>query len=439
MIENDKKVQILNLFVKTATKKEGTSRREETFLKQENPRSFFAKAPDQRNACLCKAPSCFPIRKRSARDALVNAKRKKINRLFAAQHLDSPPHNAKQSPQPKEANVPTLFPSRIQFPNRLDLSHSPTPIKRLHRLSEKLGVEIWIKRDDFTGVLTTGNKVRKLEFLAAQAKHAGADTLITCGGIQSNHARATASVAAGLGMKSHLILRGEKPQNAEGNLLLDRILGADVTFVTPEEYQQRETIFARIEEEIKDQGRTPYSIPEGGSNATGAWGYIRAVEELRTQEKTLGLTFDSVVHAVGSGGTSAGFIAGKKMFGLGAHIYGVNVCDDREYFTKKILGIGQELQEQYRLPEITAEEINIVDGFVGRGYALNTPEELAQIVALARLEGVLLDPVYTGKAFIGMCQTLAQDKGFFGHRILFIHTGGLFGVFSKSEEFNQVL
>jgi D-cysteine desulfhydrase len=335
--------------------------------------------------------------------------------------------------------VPTLFPHRIQFPHRLDLSHSPTPVKRLHRLSEKLGVEVWIKRDDFTGVLTTGNKVRKLEFLAAEAKRAGADTLITCGGIQSNHARATASVAAGLGMKSHLILRGDSPQTAEGNLLLDRILGADITFVTHEEYQQREAVFARIEDQIQRDGHTPFSIPEGGSNATGAWGYIRAVEEIRTQEKTLGLTFDSIVHAVGSGGTSAGFIAGKKMFGLGAHIYGVNVCDDKDFFTKKIISIGQELSREYRLAEIAEEEINIVDGFVGQGYAKSTPEELRQIVELARLEGVLLDPVYTGKAFIGMCQTLTQDKGFFGNRILFIHTGGLFGVFSKSEEFSQVL
>jgi D-cysteine desulfhydrase len=335
--------------------------------------------------------------------------------------------------------VPTLFPNRVQFPQRLDLSHSPTPVKRLSRLSEKLGVEVWIKRDDFTGVLTTGNKVRKLEFLAAEAKRAGADTLITCGGLQSNHARATASVAAGLGMRSHLILRGEGPPIAEGNLLLDRILGAELTFVTPEAYQQREDVFARVEESLRQQGRRPFSIPEGGSNATGAWGYIRAVEEIRTQEKTLGLTFDAIVHAVGSGGTSAGFIAGKKLFGLGAQVYGVNVCDDRAYFTNKIVAIGQDLRREYRLDEIKEEEVNIIDGFVGEGYAKNTPDELREIVALARLEGVLLDPVYTGKAFIGMCETLKQDRGAFGQRILFIHTGGLFGVFSKSEEFNQVL
>lgn len=330
---------------------------------------------------------------------------------------------------------------RVPYPPRLDLAYLPTPLERLPRLSERLGVEVWVKRDDMTGALTTGNKVRKLEFLAAEAKAKGADVLVTCGGIQSNHARATAAIAARLGMGSYLILRGAPEDVPAGNLLLDRILGAEVRFVTPEEYKQRDTLFAQIEEELKQRGKTPYSIPEGGSNGVGAWGYIRAAEEIRFQEKTLGISFDSIVHAVGSGGTSAGLILGRRFFGLSARVLGVNVCDDRAYFVNRIREIGEDLAQRYKLPEgeIAEEEIDILDGYVGRGYAQNTPDELRQIVDLARLESVLLDPVYTGKAFRGMCDLLQKEPGALGRRILFLHSGGLFGVFAKKEEFSEVL
>jgi D-cysteine desulfhydrase len=329
---------------------------------------------------------------------------------------------------------------RLSYPPRLDLAYQPTPLERLPRLSERLGVEVWCKRDDMTGALTTGNKVRKLEFIAAEAKAQGADFLITCGGIQSNHARATAAIAARLGMGAHLILRGQ-PAAPEGNLLLDRALGAEVSFVTPEEYKRRDDAFTRVEEELKRRGKKPYSIPEGGSNGVGAWGYIRAVEEIRLQERTLGFTFDAVIHAVGSGGTSAGLILGKRLLGLPARVVGVNVCDDRAYFVQRIQEIGEDLARRYPLVPgaVAEEEIELLDGYVGRGYALSTPDELRAIVGLCREEGVMLDPVYTGKAFRGMCDVLKKDPKALGRRILFLHTGGLFGVFSKSAELAEVL
>jgi D-cysteine desulfhydrase len=314
-------------------------------------------------------------------------------------------------------------------------------------MSEKLSVELYLKRDDLTGMELSGNKVRKLEFILAEAMDQGADTVITCGGAQSNHARATAIAAVKLGLKSRLILRIPDPSDPppyEGNSLLDKIAGAEIVWVTPDEYKKRDEIFEREADSLRRVGRKPYSIPEGASNSLGAWGYIRAVEELARDLNGLSRGMEkpaTIITAAGSGGTSAGLILGVLLLGLNVKVVSINVCDDRDYFVRAIGEICEKAIETYNLstPFLRERDINIIDGFVGRGYAISRPEELKLIRDVARTEGIILDPVYTGKAFFGMIQELEENPHVFGDRIVFIHTGGLFGLFPKAGEISGLL
>lgn len=336
---------------------------------------------------------------------------------------------------------------KIPYPPRLDLARTPTPLKPLKRLGEKLGVELHIKRDDLTGAGLSGNKIRKLEFVLADALERGADTVLTCGGAQSNHARATAIAAAMLGLDCRLILRTPDPSNPpplEGNLLLDRLVGSETVWITPEEYKRRDEIFEHEAEILRKSGRRPYIIPEGASNPLGAWGYIRAAEELSRDLDSLPGGAErpaTIIHAAGSGGTSAGLILGTRIHGLNARVVGVNVCDDRDHFVRVIGNICENAISNYQLDiQFSSErDIEIIDGYVGRGYALSRPEELALLCDVARTEGILLDPVYTSKAFFGMTEELRRDPHCFGERIVFIHTGGIFGLFPKSNEIAPLL
>lgn len=328
----------------------------------------------------------------------------------------------------------------MKFPKRYPLANLPTRIHTLERLSKKYGVSLSIKRDDETGLLTSGNKIRKLEFLAQDAITQGCDLLITWGAIQSNHARTTAAVAAQLGMDCLVLLRGEKTQHYQGNLLLNRLLGADVIFVDPEEYARIDAAAERFAEKLRRQGKKAYLIPEGGSNALGSMGYVQMVKELADQVKKNRLAYDSIVCAVGSGGTYAGLLLGKKLFKLKSEIIGFNVCQDAAYFRKKIMAIIEQAIVSYRLPiRVHPDEIKIIDGYVGPGYALSSPEQLATLREVARLEGIVLDPVYTGKTMHGLLDCLRKDPKQFGRRILFIHTGGIFGLFPKAEELSEVM
>lgn len=335
----------------------------------------------------------------------------------------------------------------IPYPSRVPLARTPTPTEPLKRLSEKLGVEILVKRDDLTGAELTGNKVRKLEFVLADALNEGADTVLTCGGAQSNHCRATAVAAAKVGLRCRLLLRTPDPASPpplEGNVLLDRIVGAEIVWITPEEYRRRDEFFEREASSLRKQGRTPYIIPEGASNALGAWGYIRAAEEVARDLSVIPAPADrqtTIIHATGSGGTTAGLLIGKRLFGLNVRVVGVNVCDDRDYFVKVIGQICEQLISRYGLNLAFSRErdIEIVDGYVGRGYALSRPEELKVIRDVAREEGIFLDPVYTGKAFYGMVKELERNPKCFGERIVFLHTGGIFGLFPKAAEMAAVL
>lgn len=326
----------------------------------------------------------------------------------------------------------------IMIPERIHLANLPTKIEKLERLSEKLGgPDIYIKRDDQTSTEYSGNKVRKLEYSMKDAINKGCDYVITCGGIQSNHARATAAVAVKLGMKSCLVLRGNKETEPDGNLFLDRLIGADVRFITPDEYRnKRMQIMEGIKSEMEQKGFKPYIIPEGASDGIGIFGYYTAMEEIMAQEKQMGIHFDGIAIAVGSGGTYAGLYLASKLLNSSTSIYGVNVCDDEKYFKNRIGEILDEglINMDYK-QSISKDDINIIDGYVGEGYSLSNPELRQFICDFARLEGVILDTCYTGKAMYGLTEEIKKGRFSGCKNILFIHTGGLFGLFPSRDLF----
>ena len=333
---------------------------------------------------------------------------------------------------------------------KLNLANLPTKIYKLERLSKELDAPIYIKRDDQTGSEWSGNKIRKLEFAVQEALEQGCDMLITTGGIQSNHCRATVAVATYFGMKSAVLLRISEQPPVKGNYFLDLLLGADVKFCTKEEYKRRDEIMAQMAEEYRKQGYKPYVIPEGASNGIGTLGYYNAMNEIVMQEKELGIKFDTIVVATGSGGTCAGLNLANIVKGYGRRIVSMAVCDDVEYFQKKALEISIEalpyLVSQGEITDERGEELRkslkmadfeINDKYVGIGYALSRPEELEHIKKTARTEGVIFDPVYTGKATYGIRCELEEGGSLRGAgNILFIHTGGLFGLFPISETFD---
>lgn len=325
----------------------------------------------------------------------------------------------------------------LKYPPKMHFACLPTPVQYLPKLSEAFGgPEIYIKRDDLTGIGLTGNKIRKLEFLFAEAKAQNAELVITCGGVQSNHARATAIAAAKAGLRSHLMLRSSKNEAPDGNLFLDRLVDAEVTFISAEEYQAVDKMMAELADEYAKKNIKAYVIPEGGSNAMGAFGYISATTELQQQLAQQGTVVDSVVLALGSGGTQAGLILGTKLLHTKWDVLGFNVCDDAPYFVKRIGKIIQDWRDTFK-SNISIEEndIKIVDGYVGKGYGLSSKPELETIKEVARLEGILLDPVYTGKAMFGLKDQISQGRIDKNSKVLFLHTGGIFGLFPKKNLF----
>lgn len=326
---------------------------------------------------------------------------------------------------------------KVRFPPSVPLAATPTPVELLERVSADTGVELWVKRDDLTGLALTGNKVRKLEFLLSAAHDSRCSGVITCGGVQSNHARATTIAAVKLGMQPHLVLRGDPPAALEGNLFLERLCGATVRYIAPADWERRDAIMR--EEAAKllaSEGRRSYVIPEGGSNALGAFGYIRCAEEIATEEQRSGRSFDVVACATGSGGTQAGLIAGKILFKRPWKVIGFAVCDSRGYFAGRIEQILLDLTTHYSLDLVGSEaELHCEDGYIGAGYGVSRPEELTLIREIAEEEALLLDPTYTGKAFHGLMQEIRAGRIARGSRVLFVHTGGIFGLFPKAAEF----
>ena len=333
---------------------------------------------------------------------------------------------------------------------KLALANLPTKIQRLARWSEECGKNIYVKRDDQTGSEWSGNKIRKLEFAVQEALEQGCNLLITCGGIQSNHCRATVSVATYLGLKSAVLLRISEEPPVEGNYFLDRLLGADVRFCTRDEYREhRGDIMQEMADAYAAQGYKPYIIPEGASFGVGVQGYYYAMKEIVDQEKELGVRFDTVVVATGSGGTLAGLQLANLVNGYGKRVIGMCVCDDTAYFQNIAAQISRDalpyLVAQGELTPAQAADwkaslkptnFELFEEYVGIGYALSRPEELEHIKRLARLEATVFDPVYTGKATYGMvCELREGGRLRTSENILFIHTGGLFGLFPISRTF----
>ncbi len=328
------------------------------------------------------------------------------------------------------------------LPPKLTLACSPTPLHRLRGGARRWHADIWVKRDDLTGCALSGNKIRKLEFLLADARARGAGAVVTCGGAQSNHARATALAAARLGLRCHLVLRGDEPKRVAGNTLLDRLAGATVRWVDTQTYGRG---VALLEEEAaalaeREQTRA-YVIPEGGSNGLGAVGYVVAAAELARQLYREGLQIDAVVVACGSGGTLAGLAAGHALWpDLLPPPVGIAVCYDPDYFRRVAIELAREALELcgvHRPPARPA--VGPILDAVGLGYALLQRDDVAAIEQMASGEGIVLGPAYTGKAWAALQRALAQGTWPLGRRIVFVHTGGIFAVFSRAQTWAQPL
>lgn len=311
--------------------------------------------------------------------------------------------------------------------SRVRLGTFPTPLYKLGNLSRELGKDLYVKRDDLTGVALGGNKVRKLEFLLAQAQEQGADTVLTAGGPQSNHAMLTTACAARLGMRSILVLK-KRGVLTGGNIILDGIFGAEVRFVDTDSYEDVYAEMERLMDELRRQGHVPYFIPVGGSTPVGCLGYVECAREIAQQAQALGVRFGSIVSAAGSGGTYAGLTLGAKLFLPGERCIGVGVCDDpfAEISEELIRGTAALLECEGAAGK---EDIHI-HYQIGPGYAQSSPEGREAVYRLARSEGILVDPVYTGKALAGLFALLEQGYFDGDENILFVHTGGAGALFA---------
>ncbi len=316
---------------------------------------------------------------------------------------------------------------------RVPIAHLPTPLEEMPRLSEALGgPRLFVKRDDQTGLATGGNKARKLEFLVADALEKGADTVITTGAVQSNHARQTAAAAAKLGLRCSLVLSGQSPNRWTGNLLLGKLLGADIRWAGERDSAQ---VMEEVAEEMTRLGRSPYVIPIGGSNPVGAAGYVAAMEELMGQLAERDLQVGRVVFPTGSGGTQEGLIVGAKALGFAGQIEGISVSRTKEALKPRLEKLVAETAAFLRLDlSFASEDFIVHDDYLGEGYARIGPPEREAIRLAARTEGLLLDPVYTGRAMAGLIDLIR--RGVFGpdETVLFWHTGGIPALFAYAEE-----
>ena len=320
-----------------------------------------------------------------------------------------------------------------RFP-RLHFAHLPTPLEFLPRLTKELGgPEIWIKRDDCTGMSSGGNKTRKLEFLMAEAEAMGADIVMTQGATQSNHARQTAAFAARLGMACHILLEdrtgyADHNYNENGNVLLDHLHGA-----TTAKYPGGHDMVAEMEkaaEAERAKGKVVYVIPGGGSNPVGALGYVNCALELVNQANERGLKIDHLVHATGSSGTQAGLVAGLKALNAGIPLLGFGTRAPQPKQEQMVYDLAEKTVDLLGAPGIVArEDVRADTSYVGEGYGLPREDTLEAIRMFAELEGILLDPVYSGKGAAGLIDYCRSGKFAKGERVVFLHTGGSVGLF----------
>lgn len=319
---------------------------------------------------------------------------------------------------------PWIHPRLSPLP-RIPFANVPTPLESLARLSAELGgPEIYIKRDDLTGLATGGNKTRKLEYLIADALERKADCVITAGAPQSNHCRQTAAAAARTGLQCHLVFGGSKDSPLIGNLLLDKLLGATGHWT---EKAAREAKMTTLAAELRAQGRSPYVIPVGGSNGLGAIGYVAAVCELAHQASASGLSFDHIVFATSSGATQAGLVVGMKLAGMTGQLQAISIdqTSEEDGYRKFVFDIATEtgkiLDTEF---DLTLDDFDINCDYLGEGYGVVGPPEREAITMLARTEGILVDPVYSGRALAGLISLVRKGAFRESDRVLFWHTGG---------------
>lgn len=322
---------------------------------------------------------------------------------------------------------------------RFHLSEFPTPIHYLDALTKKhKGPEIYMKRDDLTSLGMGGNKTRKLEFLIGQALKQEKDTLVTAGGIQSNHCRLTAAAARKAGLDCHLVLNGTEPEIPNGNLLLDKIFGATIHFC---HRKNRDDRLFQVATELTRKGKKPYVIPVGGSNGIGSVGYVNAMLELGSQLKDAGFTPDAIVFASSSGGTQAGLSLGAKIIGFTGQVLGISIDQTKtgsEPFLPVLERIANATAERIDADiRLTASDFSLNCDYLGQGYAMPGDLELNAIRDLACYEGILLGPVYTARAMGGLIDLI--QKGFFtqNQRVLFWHTGGTPELFAWADLCNR--
>jgi L-cysteate sulfo-lyase len=338
----------------------------------------------------------------------------------------------------------TLSPSRpttrIDFTRfaHTPLCHQPTPIEAMPRLSAALGgPQLFVKRDDCTGLATGGNKTRKLEFLMGEALAQGADMIVTQGAVQSNHVRQSAAAAAKLGMQCHVLLErrvADRAQDYEetGNVLLDDLFGATREFRPPHLDMNAEA--EAVTEKLRVEGHKPYFIPGGGSNPTGALGYANCAQEIADQAQASGTHFDWLVMATGSTGTQAGLVAGFHAMGYDLPVMGVSVRQPHERQVNAVHGLTQRTLEKLGADGIGRDRILVDDGYVGEGYGLPADSTLEAIHLTARQEGLLLDPVYSAKGMAGLIAMARQGVFKPSDRVLFLHTGGSTALFAYQDQ-----
>jgi len=328
-----------------------------------------------------------------------------------------------------------------RFP-RLHFAHLPTPLEPMQRISKALGgPNLWIKRDDCTGLSSGGNKTRKLEFLMADAVERKADCIITQGATQSNHARQTCAIAGKLGLACHILLEDrtgyeDEAYTLNGNVLLDQLHGATIS-KRPAGKDMNQAM-EDLAQSLRDDGKQPYIIPGGGSNEIGALGYVNAAIELTTQANDRSLRIDHVVHATGSAGTQAGLVLGMEGINSGIAVYGVGVRAPKEKQEQMIYDLAQRTAVYMGLnPEIVAREKVVANSdYVGDGYGLPTSSMVEAVKMLAQYEGILLDPVYSGKGFAGLVDLIRKGHFKKGENVVFVHTGGSISLFGYPNTFD---
>jgi L-cysteate sulfo-lyase len=328
-----------------------------------------------------------------------------------------------------------------RFP-RIKLAHLPTPLEPMPRLTEALGgPNLWIKRDDCTGLSTGGNKTRKLEFLMGQALEQGADTVITQGATQSNHARQTTAAAARLGLECHVLLEDrtgsdDKSYVYNGNVLLDQLHGSTIS-KRPGDTDMNAAM-AELADQLRADGKKPYIIPGGGSNEVGALGYVNAAAELLTQANDRQLKIDHVVHATGSAGTQAGLVLGLEALNSGIPVYGVGVRAPKEKQEAMVFSLAERTADYMGLkPGVIQREAVVANSdYVGDGYGLPTAAMVEAVKMMAQYEGILLDPVYAGKGMSGLIDLIRKGHFKKGENVVFLHTGGSVALFGYPDIFD---